>query len=162
MTDSIFNALETVVFENFPIGGIGSGTELKPVRTYNVKAGGNGAYHAVAMLWIETGEVVYFDMKDIFRHWTDESKAAVKARLLECTEYTVFGSEYGNRYQTFKSAGELREAGKNSGKAENTRLTITIDKADREALKRCAIERDTTAAEIIRVIVHEWLSKQGK
>lgn len=64
--------------------------------------------------------------------------------------------------QRFKTAGELREAGKGTSKPTNARMAVIIDKADHTALKRAALELDTTAAEITRVLIREWLDKRSR
>lgn len=87
--DSIFNTYEYVEPDNHPVGGIGSGTELKPVRYYTIQR--NRVFYPIAMLWVETGTVEFYDMSDIFERWTDKKKNEVRRRLLRCKEKTEWG-----------------------------------------------------------------------
>lgn len=45
---------------------------------------------------------------------------------------------------------------------EPARVNIVIEKVDLDALKRAALELDTTSAEIIRVLIHEFVTKREK
>lgn len=103
-----------------------------------------------------------------FQYYTDEHDRIIKDQREAEKDYWYrkavrIAQEQGFLSKRFKTAGELREAGK-AGKAftEKARMAVEIEAAELASLKQAALNEGTTVAEIVRTLITEYLDKRSR